>query len=102
MADANSLAMMMYPNDRQTLGFIEKFGTEERNARITTYYRGAMPNAVKEPVRYAGLQSELMAGLVEIIEPLVNQPKRGPGRPRKVSQDASMDRPADTEAVAAD
>ena len=98
MADPNVLAGQMLTNDQQTLAFVERHASDERRQRLTSYYAPPLPNAYTEPQRYAALQSELMAGLVEAVEGMVSQPKRGPGRPRKVSQDASMDRPAETEA----
>lgn len=104
MADPNVLAGQMLTNDQQTLAFVERHASDKRRQRLASYYAPPLPNAYTEPQRYAALQSELMAGLVEAVEGMVSQPataKRGPGRPRKVSQDASMDRAAG-EAVAAD
>ncbi len=96
MADANTLAIIALRAEQQALAVVERYGTQERSARINSYLASPHPFAGKELARHAALQAELLAGLAEIIEGMITanaeaaKPKRG--RPRKeTSQDPDMD-----------
>lgn len=67
MADNTIMATMAYTAERQALAIIEEFGPEERGQRLATYLTVPHPNAVQDNVRHSALQSEIIAGLAEIV-----------------------------------
>ncbi len=70
MADPNTLGQRVHSNALAARAVIRDHGSPERNALLTNAYGPTPPQPNQDAFLYAAYQSELLAGLAEIVASL--------------------------------
>lgn len=72
MTDTPILYKRIYRANEDALAIVKKYGTEERRAALQETTFNHIPG-INHPPEYATLQAQLLVGLAEIVEGLVNE-----------------------------